>query len=256
MADVLPLFKSHYSIGRSILTLDEPEDSVTESDSPDSIFSLVKEANLNKFFLIDHSMSGFLQAYTNAKDRGLELVFGLRLSICPDLSEKNDQAVKETCKYILIAKNDEGYRKLIKIYTLAAQDGFYYVPRIDFKHLNELWSDEDLQMVVPFYDSFIFNNVMGHAVCVPDFSQITPLFFLENNSLPFDYLLEKRVKQFCDNKYETINAQSIFYKNKEDFKAYLTFRCINNRSTLGRPNLDHMSSNEFCFESWREKNEG
>jgi len=39
---------------------------------------------------------------------------------------------------------------------------------------------------------------------------------------------------------------------REDFKAYLTFRCINNRTTLNKPNLEHMCSTEFSFESWKE----
>ncbi len=252
MSEVLPLFKSHYSIGRSILTLDPTDEHV--ANSPDSIFYLAKSQGLDKVFLVDDNMSGFLQAYSSSQEMGMDLVFGLRLSICPDMHQKDESVLKETCKYILIAKNSEGYKKLIKIYTLAAQEGFYYVPRIDFNNLNEIWSEEDLQMAIPFYDSFIYNNVMGHAVCIPDFSSISPVFFIENNNLPFDNLIKERVLQYSSGKYETVDTQSIYYKNKKDFKAYLTFRCINNRSTLGRPNLDHMSSNEFCVESWKEKN--
>ena len=96
---------------------------------------------------------------------------------------------------------------------------------------------------------------MGHATCIPDFNKISPVFFIESNNLPFDPLVEKRVLNYAKGKHETIKTQSIFYKDKKDFKAYLTFRCINNRSNLGRPGLDHMSSDEFCLESWREKNE-
>lgn len=251
MEDILPLFKSHYSIGRSILTLSEPEDS--SLDSPDSILSLVKEAGLNKFFLIEDNMSGFLEAYVNSKKEGMSLVFGLRLSVCLDMTLKDEDTLKETCKYLIIVKNNDGYKKLIKIFTSAAKDGFYYTPRIDFKHLNQIWSETDLQMAIPFYDSFIFNNVMGSAVCIPDFQKIKPIFFIERNNLPFDPLIEKRVKQYCEDKYETVLTKSIFYKNKKDFKAYLTARCLNNRTTLSRPKLDHMSSDEFCFESWQGK---
>ena len=53
--------------------------------------------------------------------------------------------------------------------------------------------------------------------------------------------------------YQTVNGQSIYYKRKKDFKAYLTFKAINKRTTLGKPNLEHMASDEFCFESWKEK---
>jgi hypothetical protein len=54
----------------------------------------------------------------------------------------------------------------------------------------------------------------------------------------------------------TQETKSIYYKNRDDFLAYLTFRCINNRSSLEKPNIDHMCSDEFCFESWMEKTGG
>ena len=250
--DVLPLFKSHYSLGRSILTLRTEGESSPQH--PDSIIDIAKENELEKVFLIDDNMSGFLEAYSNCKDSKLNLIFGLRLSICADMHQKDEEAKKQTCKYLIIAKNTDGYKRLIKIYSLAAKDGFYYYPRIDFKALQEFWNKKDLELAIPFYDSFIFNNVMGSASCVPDFSNIEPTFLVENNNLPFDPLIKKRVEQYCGDKYKTVNAQSIFYKKKKDFKAYLTFKCINNRSALSKPNLDHMSSDEFCVESWREKN--
>ena len=50
-------------------------------------------------------------------------------------------------------------------------------------------------------------------------------------------------------------AQSIFYPRAEDFEAYIAFRCIHNRgtsqkSTLEKPELDHMGSDKFNFERW------
>ena len=109
-------------------------------------------------------------------------------------------------------------------------------------------------MVAPFYDSFIFNNVMGYANCVPDFNFAEPVFLIEENSLPFDHLIKEKVEAYCKEKYQTLAAKSIFYKTKEDFESYLTFRCINNRSTLSRPNFDHLGSDEFNFESWQKQN--
>lgn len=250
--EVLPLFKSHYSLGRSILTLEKQGESSPEH--PDSIIDIAKDNKITKLFLIDDNMSGFLEAYSNCKESKINLVFGLRLSICADMHQKDEEAKKQTCKYLIITKNTKGYKRLIKIYSLAAKEGFYYYPRIDFKSLQKLWSEDDLELAIPFYDSFIFNNVMGSATCVPDFSNIKPSFFVEDNNLPFDPLIKKRVEQYCEDKYEIVKAQSIFYKDKKDFKPYLTFKCINNRSALSKPNLDHMSSNEFCLESWKEKN--
>ena len=103
MFEVLPLFKSHYSIGKSILTLGSAGSS--EETGPDSIIDICSAAKLDHFYLVDDSMTGFMEAYHNASDAGIDLRFGLRLSICNDISlkEKNSNLFEYKC--ILFCKN-------------------------------------------------------------------------------------------------------------------------------------------------------
>ena len=251
MFNVIPLFKSHYSIGRSILTLNELGEN--KSFGADSIFDILKENKVKDLFLLEDSMSGFLQAYLNSKNAKVKLHYGLRISLCNDMEDKSTDSLKKTCKFVIFIKNTEGYHDLIKIYSHAAKEGFYYYPRLDYKVLKKLWTP-NLILSVPFYDSFIFNNCLYDSLCIPEIDFTDPIFFLEDNDLPFDNLISEKVKVYAEGKFKTLKTQSIFYKNREDFKAYLTFRCINNRSTLNKPGLDHMCSDEFCFESWKEKN--
>ena len=108
-------------------------------------------------------------------------------------------------------------------------------------------------MCIPFYDSFIFNNTLRNFICIPQFDFVKPIFFIENNELPFDTIIKQKVLSYVEkNNLEVFNTKSIYYSEKKDFKTYLTFRCINNRSVLNKPELEHMSSNEFCFESYLE----
>ena len=94
----------------------------------------------------------------------------------------------------------------------------------------------------------IYNCIM------PEFDFTSPTFLLESNGLPFDAVHRKIVEKFCKTAgYETQEAKSIYYKDKDDFMAYLTMRCIDKRSTWSKPNIDHLSSDEFSFESWKEK---
>ena len=249
---MIPIFKSHYSLGRSILTLEHP-DSMIEG-GPDSIVSLAKDNDLKEVFLVDHNMSGFLQAYKNLKDNDIKLIFGLRLNVCADMSEKSEEELQKTFKYMFLSKTTEGYKKLIKISTEASRNGFYYEPRIDFKTLKKYWNDKDLMLVVPFYDSFLFKNTLCNSICIPDFTFAKPTFLLEDNDLPFDKIVQDKVKEYTDkNNFDLEAAKSIFYAKEKDFKAYITFRCINNRTSLNKPNLDHMCSNKFSFETWQKK---
>ena len=98
----------------------------------------------------------------------------------------------------------------------------------------------------------LHNNFLKGKAAMPDFSFMNPTFLIEDNNIPFDYLIEDRIMKYVKKGYETVKAKSIFYANKKDFKAYITFRCINSRTTLDKPNLDHMCSNEFSLESWKE----
>lgn len=254
MDKVIGLFKSHYSIGRSILTVEKSKSSEKDADS---VLLLNKQIGKDHFCLVEDSMSGFLETHINSKELGLNFNFGLRLSVTLDLNKKDEESLHKQAKYIIFANNTNGYKRLCKIYTKAATDGFYYEPRIDFKALKEHWNNDDLTLCIPFYDSFIYKNTILGGNCFPDFQSLktSPTLFLEDNELPFDSLVRERVLNFAaKEKLETQESQSIYYNKRTDFKNYLTFRCIDNRSTLEKPNLDHMTSDTFCVERWLEKN--
>jgi len=246
---MIPLFKSHYSLGRSILTL---EDKSETDEYPDSIIQIAKQNNLNEIFLVEDNMSSFLEAYTNCRNNNIKLNYGLRITVTESIIDKSEESRAKNSKLIIFFKNKKGYEHLTKLFSIAAKDGFYYEPRLDYTNIKNNWSD-DLIVAVPFYDSFIFNNTLKNSICVPQIDFAKPVFFIEQNELPFDLIMKEKVLLYAQkNKLDVFDAKSIFYNNKKDFKTYLTFRCINNRTILNKPEIEHMSSNEFCFESYLE----
>jgi hypothetical protein len=246
---MIPLFKSHYSIGKSILTFEEP----SEKTKNRSILSIAKDADLKDIVLVEDSLIGFLEARDGARDHGLNLRFGLRISM------SNEESKDSSCvhKIVIFAKNSLGCRLLNKIYTNAFTIGGGVLSE---EYLKDIWDDSALKLAIPFYDSFIFNNAMSFSSCTPDFSFADPIFFTENNNLPFDGLIEDEVDAYCDrNCHSILETKSIFYKAKKDFSAYQTYKCICNRTFKTRdltvPNFDHQGSDSFCFEEWLPTNE-
>lgn len=248
---MIPLFKTDCSIGRSILTLNDPSD---KEGGADSVFSIAQEHGIEKLVLVEDSLIGFLKAHYKCKELGIDLIFGLRLEICNHVDE--DKPVNKH-KIIIFAKNDKGCKLLNQIYSDAYAEGDGCIP---MKNLSKNWEGDNLDLCIPFYDSFIFNNALTFNSCIPDFSFAGPTFFIENNDLPFDQHLYNLVKSYCEeNNFSIQEVKSIYYKNREDFDAYQTYKVICGRAGFGRqrtlevPNLDHMGSKEFCFESYLER---
>jgi len=229
------------------------EDKQKTDSYPDSIIQIAKENGFSEIFLLEDNMSSFLEAYFNTKNNNIKLNYGLRISITESIKEKTEESRQKNSKICIFCRNKDGYKSLTKMYSIASKDGFYYEPRLDYEILQKNWSD-NLILSIPFYDSFIFNNSLRNSICVPQFNFVKPNIFIEDNGLPFDDIIKEKAYSFAkENDLDIYKTKSIYYKNRKDFKTYLTFRCINNRSVLNKPEIEHMSSNEFSFESWKSK---
>ena len=247
---MIPLFSSHFSIGESILTLEDPEK--VKLDGPKSIFSLVKEYNISPIYLCDSSFTGFPEFYKMGEELSLDIRYGLKLVITENGSKKDRESRSTEHKIILWACNTKGYYDLIKIWTKAATDFFYYYPRIDEKTLKSMLT-EDLTISLPFYSSFIAKNALYFNKCLFDYEYFKPAIFTESNDLPIDKIISDAVLVLNKKaQLEALPVKTIYYEKREDFKAWQTFRCIHERTLLEKPNLDHCSSAEFSLESWKD----
>jgi DNA polymerase-3 subunit alpha len=244
---MIPFFKSHYSINKSILTLDRDH---TPNGGPRSIIKLIKENKIESPFLVDDSLSGFLEAYSNAKDEGLKINFGVRMTYLDSVKDKSKESIENESKIIIFLNDSLSYENLFKIYSKAATDGFYYIPRVDDKILEEFWSD-GLTLGIPYYDSYIFNNHFKISSCSEPFQKCEKVYFIESNNVPFEQSYSPLLKRSIGED-KLVKSKSIYYENKEDFVAYLTMRCIGKKSSIEKPNLDHMCSDEFSLESYLE----
>ncbi len=233
-----PVFKSDYSIGKSILTID-------------NIINLYKKTNEKLLFLVEDSMTGFVKAHNLTKKHNIHLVFGLRISCCNDTTKQTDNSEH---KIVILAKNDKGCKLLNKIYSFA---NIHNQGNTDFNYLNDIWDNNSLQLVIPFYDSFIYQNQLHLKNCIPNFNKIKPTFWIEKNNLPFDNIVSEAIFEYAKDKYETALVKSILYEKKTEAEALQTYKIICGRkfgrpSTLSCPNLNHFGSNEFCFDSFKE----
>lgn len=87
--------------------------------------------------LTDHGvMFGCLEFYKEAKAAGIKPIIGCEVYMA--VGSRFDRPLPKQRNYyhlVLLAKNEQGYRNLIKLVTLAHLEGYYYRPRIDWELL-------------------------------------------------------------------------------------------------------------------------
>ena len=97
------------------------------------------ELGMDSLALTDHGvMYGAVKFYTTAKEYGIKPIIGLEAYVAAR-SHFDKQANIDSDRFhlILLAKNNIGYRNLMKLTTLAHLEGFYYKPRIDMEMLKK-----------------------------------------------------------------------------------------------------------------------
>src|SRR3990167_4490180 len=109
-------------------------------DGLGKINDLVKKAadfNMPALALTDHGvMYGAVEFYKAATKAKIKPIIGLEAYVARNGHQsKKSLADAKPYHLILLAKNEAGYRNLVKLTTIAHLQGFYYKPRIDWELL-------------------------------------------------------------------------------------------------------------------------
>src|SRR6056300_1725564 len=129
---MLPLFKSQYSVGKSILTVEK-------------ILDIAKLNSLEKVVMVEDSFYGFRIFNQVFQEEGIPLVFGLRINV---VQNEGDSGEKPS-KLVLFAMNNQGVQDLKRLYSDASLSdcNSLVLSRYSEKDF------ENLKVCVPFYDS-------------------------------------------------------------------------------------------------------
>ncbi len=132
MADFIHLHNhSHYSLLDAASTID-------------SLIEATVAQNMPAFALTDHGvMFGAVEFYKKARKAGIKPIIGNEMYMVTrgsrfdrNASETHPEGKRHGYNHlVLIAKNETGYRNLVKLTTYGHTEGFYYKPRIDWELL-------------------------------------------------------------------------------------------------------------------------
>ncbi|MBO5995150.1 MAG: PHP domain-containing protein, partial [Firmicutes bacterium] len=97
------------------------------------VVARAKELGMTSLAVTDHgAMFGVVDFYKECKAQGIKPIIGCEVyTAARSHLDKEADLDKRQGHLILLAKNEIGYRNLIKIVSIGYTEGYYYKPRID-----------------------------------------------------------------------------------------------------------------------------
>jgi DNA polymerase III subunit alpha len=92
------------------------------------------ELKMPALALSDHgNLFGAVEFYKECRKAGVKPIIGCEVYLAPGsrLDRKANSAKEASTHFLLLSKNEEGYRNLVKLVSSAHLEGMYYKPRID-----------------------------------------------------------------------------------------------------------------------------
>jgi len=220
---------SHFSLLNALPKIPE----LIEAAKKDGMKALALTDNCNTY--------GAIEFYEKCKNADIKPILGIDAYVAARTRhDKEGRVDMSRSRLILLAKNIEGYRNIIKLVTKAHLEGFYYKPRID-KELMSLYN-ENIICISPS-----FSGELSQALRTANTEKAQELlayyrktygeenFFMEITHHPEIEGQAEHEKSIIDfaqkNNVPLVAAHDVYYINKEDRAARETLMSVS--STFG-----------------------
>lgn len=103
------------------------------ASSVDGLAKKAKACGMPAIALTDHgTMFGIKHFHEAAKKHGVKPILGMEAYVARESRHSKEKPIDRSGYHlILLAKNEEGYKNLVKLCSYGYTEGFYYKPRID-----------------------------------------------------------------------------------------------------------------------------
>lgn len=104
----------------------------------DDVVAAAAEAEMPAMALTDHgNMFGAIDFYRKARRQGVKPILGIEAYVAQGSRVDRDPARGRSNHLVLLARDETGYRNLLKLTSRSYLEGFYYKPRIDHELLRD-----------------------------------------------------------------------------------------------------------------------
>jgi DNA polymerase-3 subunit alpha len=204
--------------------------------------------------MTDHgTMFGVYKFYNEAKKNGIKPIVGCEVYLI-----NNDHLLKgreHRCKLyhlVLLAKNDQGYKNLIKIVSESCINGFYYKPRISKEFLKKYSSDlvalsaclggEVSNLMLNYKDQEAKNAALEYKEIFGDDFYIEIMDHKYQEDKDVNPRLVKLAKELG---IKIVATNDSHYTNKEDASAHDALLCLQTQKFVSDFPRMKFSSHEY-----------
>ena len=98
-----------------------------------NLMKRVKEMGQEAVAITDHgTMYGVIDFFNEARKHGIKAIIGCEVYVAPRRhTDKNGRIDLSPYHLILLCRNNQGYKNLVRLVSIAGTDGFYNRPRVD-----------------------------------------------------------------------------------------------------------------------------
>jgi DNA polymerase-3 subunit alpha len=211
----------------------------------DRLVDKAHELKFSSLAITDHgAMHGAIEFYQAARAKGIKPIIGCEVYVAPGSRLERKKVEGDKYHHLgLLAKDEAGYKNLIKLTTAAHLEGYYYKPRID-KEILAAHSEGLIAMsgcLASEIPDWIMRDQLDKARDAVDFFKQTlgaENFFLElqNHGIPEQAKVNSHlIKWSKEFGLKLVATNDVHYINKSDSHAHDCLVCIGTQDLLSNP---------------------
>ncbi len=225
-----------------------------------ALVARAKELGMDSLAITDHGvMYGVIDFYKECVKQGIKPILGMEAYVAPGSLHDKGEAARDYAHLILLAKNETGYKNLMKLSSTAFIEGFYYKPRIDYDLLERhaeglvclsacLAGDIPQHLLNGRGDAAKALALRLKGIFGEDF-----YIELQNHGIPEQLeVLPKLDALAKELGIQTVATNDIHYVDKKDAEAQDLLLCIQTAKFVDEENRMRMSAEEFYLKSEEE----
>jgi len=208
--------------------------------------------------ITDHgNMFGVIEFYQKAQQKGIKPIIGCEAYLAPESRfEKSSHGIQEASFHIvLLAKDEIGYKNLMKLVSIGYREGFYYRPRID-KEVLAKYNDGLIGLSACLKGEIphlILNGETEKAKRTADqyrhiFGKGNFYLELQDNGIDDQEKVNKGIIKISKElDIPLVATNDVHFLYQDDKEAHDALLCIQTQTTLGDPNRMRLQTDKFYF---------